>query len=638
MAHSSFAIDGGAAQGRESSRPPRGKARLFALIVPGLLLAACADATPAQSRAANASVDAAVPIPSPPANLPVTHVDATDDAETARIQAYLDQRYKPSDVVHSFRSKFGEDIDCIDFLAQPSVRARIAHGEHVEIPVVPELPTSAETRKVAQAIGFMGEPDENGQARRCPGTTVPFIRKTVTEVKAAGGLAAYLKRRQHAPEHPPVSGAVSPPDVGGFFHVIAKYPITGSSPPSCGTGGSCRNIRDNETPPCPSGQPTCPPAPIQGGSAIFSVHNPQSDPEGHSLAQTWTFSGNNVSDLTGCHQCTTDCTQSVEMGWMVSPLMFNDSNTHVFVYSTQDGYWNTGAYANDPGPAPNCDCIGLQEGNCGACFNSVEDPFVGVPAAKGQPQFAPGMQISKADGLVNPSQNPVVVDGGIETFTPSEITFGTVNNMDGKGWFVSINNVIFGQYPASAFATSSLPANGSLANTATVFWAGGEVAGPSGTAFNANTPTIGWMGSGYGAIGYKWSAYIRNFEYLVPTSTSGLTTESSAIFSLEETNPNCYSVGFGFDGIPATGSPNPGASNWGNYLYYGGLGHQCGGNWDLFPGGCDACCTFAPSNIETNGSCPSTLTSSQACDSYCNQPPPAGGESPFEQLTAECEE
>lgn len=545
-----------------------------------------------------------------------TSTAAVSAEEAARVRAYLDSFYTAKDVTHSFRTKFGEDVDCIDFYAQPSVRARVAQGEHVEVPEAPEPPSAAKRDPkardlFAEAVGFNGELDENGSGRRCTGNTVPFIRKTAAQIQAAGGLDAYLKLRSQPPIRPP-AGPQSQ-DVPGFFHVIAEYPLgfTGSQA-VCGLNAACSQVLDGTAPPCAAGQTVCPAQPVQGGSAISAVYAPSTDAFGHSLSQTWTFSGNGVSDLTQCKACTTDCTQSVEVGWIMEPDFFtstqNPNSPHLFVYSTQDGYWKTGAYANDPGGAPKCGCDEAA-GNCLACANRVTDPFVQIPAKPGTPQFTPNMSV------FTPSQIGA---------KPNEVTFETVNTANGKGWFVFINGVAIGNYPATIFKTSALPIVGSMANTAQAFWAGGEVARQSGTSYTTNTPALSEMGSGIGApIGFEAAAYDRNIEFFVPANQPGSSTPinistggqvsvvANSFFSIYDSNPNCYNVGFGFSGTPATGSAGPGGNNWGNYMYYGGLGHNCGPFWSAFPGSCDACCTNAGGFT----------------DPYCNQPPPPSGPS-----------
>jgi hypothetical protein len=399
--------------------------------------------------------------------------------------------------------------------------------------------------------------------------------------------------------------------VSGFFHVILKYPIPSGSQTMCGDA-NCANITG--PPPCAAGQTRCAadlPLPgIQGGQTIASVYAPTPDPQGHSLAQTWTFSGANVSDFAGCHACTFDCTQTVEVGWTMDPFYEtqNVNSPHLFVYSTQDGYWNTGAYAPNPAPKPNCDCEQRLGADCNACLNTVPNPWVGV-TFPGLPQFTPGMSVFAPSQI---GQKP-----------PKEVLFSTLNDGAGAGWWVLVNGSPIGFYPSKIFQTAHPPQVGSLANTASSFWAGGEVASAPGTSYTPSSPAMGLMGSGIGApIGFGASAYHRNVEYFIPGTNGNVTTISTAFFNLEATDQNCYNYGAGLAGLPLAG-PAPGASNWNNWLYYGGLGHNCGSFWSGFPGSCDACCTFVPSNVLTSaGTCPATLSSStQQCDSSCLQPP-----------------
>jgi Neprosin len=563
------------------------------------------------------SADPRIAEPESRVNAPIDVV--ANDAETARIQQFLDSRYKSKDVIHSFRTKFGEDVDCIDFYAQSSVRALMAKGEHVEIPRPPPPPPVPDGMDAfAKAVAFNGEPDENGAARSCPDSSIPILRKTVSEIKTAGGLTAYLRARRRPPIHPPAGGNTK--EIPGFFHVIAETPLDTSPTPSCGTNGSCWQINDGASPPCANGQPACPSGPIQGGQTVASVYAPTPDPGGHSLTQTWVFSGANTADLNSCTQCTSDCTQSVEMGWMVDPLMYtmNSNSPHLFVYSTQDGYWNTGAYAQEGGPAPNCECKAIADQNCDECLDIGSDPFVAVPIPSGQPQYAPGMTVFTPSTLGS---------------KPNEVTFQTENFGNGTGWMLSLNTITFGNYRSSLFTSPPLPAAGSLANTAQYFWAGGEVAAAAETSYTPTTPAVGEMGSGIGApLGYKSAAYVRDITYYVPRGSQpgAVTLEPNTIFPIYQSNNNCYNSGFGYGGTPGVGQPAPGGSDWGDYMYFGGLGHACGSFWSLFPGSCDACCTFVPSTIAAFGACPTNLASGQACDQNCLQeappPPPTCGE------------
>jgi hypothetical protein len=129
-----------------------------------------------------------VPIPAGASATVVVAVSSVEnDVETARIQKYLDSLYKRSDVVSSFRTKFGEDIDCIDFYAQPAVRAERAHGREVPVPDLsastaralppPQAPAS-DGPDPFEDVAFNGRPDENGNPRECFGMTVPVVRKS----------------------------------------------------------------------------------------------------------------------------------------------------------------------------------------------------------------------------------------------------------------------------------------------------------------------------------------------------------------------------------------------------------------------------------------------------------------------------
>src|SRR5579862_2771648 len=68
--------------------------------------------------------------------------DATSD-----IQAFRDSYYTDADIRHSFTSKHGEHIDCIDYYAQPSVRNMKARG----LPVLAAGAPPAASRASGQA-------------------------------------------------------------------------------------------------------------------------------------------------------------------------------------------------------------------------------------------------------------------------------------------------------------------------------------------------------------------------------------------------------------------------------------------------------------------------------------------------------
>jgi hypothetical protein len=250
-------------------------------------------------------------------------------AELARAQAFVSGRYQTSDIKHSFRTKLGDTIDCIDFFAQPGVKALAARGTPIET-----LPPPAQNPQNSNTL-FDASADENGATRQCPDTTVPQVRLTVDEIEKAGGIDAYLSHIKKFPfQLPRAQGG--PPELGlpTYAHTYLPY-----------TGG--KNITSTQ--------------------ATLSIWTPTiaaSDPSDHSIEQTWTTSlGNN---WLATKPCSPTCRQTVEAGWTVDPGLNGDTNPHLFLYATNDGY-QTGCYngfipANVSGSPTCASWIGLPSG------------------------------------------------------------------------------------------------------------------------------------------------------------------------------------------------------------------------------------------------------------------------------------
>jgi hypothetical protein len=332
--------------------------------------------------------------PSGPGSTRPAPADAT---EAARVQAFLDARYKASDVRYSFHTRAAQDIDCVDFFAEPGVKALAARGQALTIPKPPPLPE--ELKKRAPAAGprpeddfaFRGQPDLYGNPEKCPEGSVPEVRITAEEIARAGGLDEYIRRLGHK---------VPPPRVirrEGNRSVCQDYPnyahITGT---------------------LFSGQPG-----IQFGSTTMSIYGPNLGTVGsHSLSQVWLFSGVNTS-VGGGPTCTSDCVQSVEFGWTVDNSLNTDTNTpHLFSFSTNNGYGN-GCYNNVPNLP-------------GACV-----PWVPLPGAS----FA----LNQALGYAPPN-------GG----QPVELQATVI--LVGEGYWITLDigstSSYIGYYPNSDFTTS----------------------------------------------------------------------------------------------------------------------------------------------------------------------------------------
>ncbi len=97
--------------------------------------------------------------------------DAVAPSELAAIEAWWTANfYADSDIQHSFDTASGSHIDCIDFAAQYSVRAMVAHGESVTPPPPPPgiIPQAATTANIpSYPAGNDGTLDANGNVRSC---------------------------------------------------------------------------------------------------------------------------------------------------------------------------------------------------------------------------------------------------------------------------------------------------------------------------------------------------------------------------------------------------------------------------------------------------------------------------------------
>jgi hypothetical protein len=230
--------------------------------------------------------------------------------EAARVQSYIAARYTAADVRHSFRTQFGEDIDCIDFEAQSSVKALRAQG--VQVPPPPPAAPLLHP-PTADDVFFTGYPDENGSPRSCPQGTVPQVRLTSERIAHAGGLDAYL-RASHDKAAP--LGSASPqgcPATQNYAWVTST-------------------VQTSE--------------PINAGGTTMAVYKPTL-PTGafnsHSLSEAWLVTGTGSG-------CAGSSVQSIEVGWHVHDQYEGDYNTHLFIFATNDGYATTGCYNNDDKP------------------------------------------------------------------------------------------------------------------------------------------------------------------------------------------------------------------------------------------------------------------------------------------------
>ena len=418
--------------------------------------------------------------------------------EVERAQALLDARYKAADVRYSFRTRAGADIDCVDFYAQPGVRALAARGEPID--ALPTPPPAPPARRVAEAVAsrpeddltFHGQPDVNGRSEECPAGSVPTVRITAEEIVIKGGLSGSASGLQ---KRPPPNTASLPPslsDLADFAHVIASVEV----PTESGSPLVSSSITFAED-----------------TMAVYGPALPNVVPD-HSLSQVWLTSGSNFG--TTASPCTSDCIQSIEVGWTVDNdlVLGNTSTPHLFLFSTNNGY-ETGCY----------DDISVWNGYSTPCTPWVG--YSGAPTAWNNPiTFAA------------PGQTPTELNVQIELYGGNYWVYVQIGTAAG-GWM--------GYFPGTNF---SAPMN--------QFQIGGEVEDTTNQFAGTGIP----MGSANpSTAGYEWAAYHRNYSASW-VDGSGNTSSTSAA-SILATRSHDY-----------TYSSNAGPATWSTYFFYGGTPPQ----------------------------------------------------------------
>ncbi len=455
-----------------------------------------------------------------------SNANASSPAEVARIQAYLDLRYSTNDVWRTFEAKSGQIIDCIDWFAQPGVRAMAAKGKPItRIPTPPPLPKGAVKVSSIPDWALNGALDKNGVPRTCAPNGVAMVRITVADILAAGGLDAYLARQRH---HTFPDDQESTPN---FAHVKEKY--TGSSP-------------------------------INFGQSIFSINNPSIPAYNanggyftngsHSIAQFWLSSGtghnyipfsNSINPCpqgsclplgsnctSNCaDQCTAPCLQTVEVGWDRECDNCTNNNTGpnptFFVSGTNDGYYSGCA------------------GDNSYCF---------IPIPGGLPE-----------GYVLPAQVPGT------NWQQNELNVIAFN--DYGTWWIWANNSYIGYFKSIAMGGDADFFTGEFQNSAQSFEAGGEVCDATGSwVVPMGSGAAPWAGLGEAAYMHDFMVGLTSGDY----SHDFLPKDGGNFPSLTSLNDN--GVARGAYTYSEQNNPDP---SWANIFWFGNYpGYIWGYEWN----------------------------------------------------------
>jgi hypothetical protein len=459
---------------------------------------------------------------------------AVSATEASAVHSYLENSYyADADIKYSFRTIFNEQIDCIDFYAQHSVKAFQAHGLSIDLTKAPSIPAPALSTTIPDSA-FTGQLDPNGHRRACPAGMVAMIRPTLAQIENAGGVDAYQNKmarrafpsgQQSSFEHDCYLNTV--PGAGGFPTSTYEHAVGILNQTAYG---------------------------LVTTAAVYSgtVENEGEHQDSQLWAQTGTCEAWYGSDL-----CTTgvngNAVQSVEVGWINEGAATNQ-NEQLFVFITQDGY-NTGCFANNGiGCCPGATSNGLTQG---------VDCWVHWPNA----QYTPDTTIfSSVPTGTAPSEVTLQVWQGSASGSP--------------GWWVWVNGNLIGWYPPNSFTWPGTNISGPMATgPATYLQVGGEVF----DTWPNNQHTATSMGSGFlPSAGYGWAAYQRNVEWYDSSNSlhsSPLGFYVAPSYEGDHNVPglcgfdsggwtNSVTPGYGSYGLSTTGAPS--GANWGSYFFFGG--------------------------------------------------------------------
>jgi Neprosin len=381
-------------------------------------------------------------------------------------KAVLD-RYRNVEVTHSFMLD-NQHYDCVPIEEQPAVR----RYKITKIATPPVLPRLEDTSVKDAQPQF----DPYGNSTRCETNTIALHRLTLETLSRFSTLRDFYKKPGHLTGRVSQESSVPPSapeiQVNSLFQAEPPHKFV-------------RFAQDVDN---------------IGANVTFNIWSPYVDPLANgefSLTQLWVLnSGANPQ-------------QSEEAGWVVSPDMFGDELSHFFIYSTADGYVNTGSWNNAAGD-----------------FVQISDQ---------------AMLGSSFGGYSSP--------GGAQ----HEFTVQYMRDANNNWWLFRGGNAV-GYYPAAFYGNTS-----SIRHTLEV---GSETAVSSGNSYPP-------AGSGnWAAALYGYAAYMRNLFYVAPNG-SGIWSNYHYLDNASCYNTaGPFQNGQGGN-IPQN-SPNP--SWWTEYVFVGGPG------------------------------------------------------------------
>lgn len=224
------------------------------------------------------------------------------------VRELLAQEEPAGSVWHSFTSAAGDEVDCVDFYEQASVRRlpaaqqqelmRLSPGQ-IPMPLPPKETGPSNAAQGRRAPADVGA-DAQGRERRCPPGSVPTLHQSEADLKRFATFGDYHRKFPNGmhsddDEYLPADSAT---------HEHARF----------------SSELDN-----------------WGAQSVLNLWKPTTAADSEfSLSQIWVVRGSG-SDK-----------QTVEVGWQKYKQKYGDTKSHLFIYYTPDNY-DTGCYNKDKG-------------------------------------------------------------------------------------------------------------------------------------------------------------------------------------------------------------------------------------------------------------------------------------------------
>ena len=402
--------------------------------------------------------------------------------EQERMQQYLADRINHRAIHKSLQTHNGRTVHCVDINAQPALDNPALRGHTVQLAPHSVQTSDLPSQKIDAAsmleplLEITQSTVGESQVGHCPDGTVPIREVTAEDLNRFRSLQDFFAK---VPSR--IRGTVR-----SSLDASQKLALpTHAGPTSQHQYAHAYRYVTN-----------------WGAQANINIWQPYTELNSEfSLGQIWVTGGSGTG------------LQTLEVGVQKYHDLYGDDQTHLFIYSTRDGYKSTG------------------------CYNNTCSDFVQVSSS-----IYPGAALS-----------PTSVYNGAQY----DLNVHWFKDMDGGAWWLNVRGQWVGYYPRSLYNASGVQ------NHATEIDFGGEIIDNR----NSNLHTATDMGSGsFPSDWWQKAAYMRLLRYNYATTSNPNTVRYTDATELTTSRSDaaCYDIQYSSSSDP----------NWGAYFFYGGPGYH----------------------------------------------------------------